>query len=27
VFAVFVMVVNLIVDIAYKWFDPRVSLE
>lgn len=27
VFAVFVMVVNLIVDIAYKWCDPRVTLE
>lgn len=27
VFAVFVMLVNLIVDIAYKWCDPRVTLE
>ena len=27
VFAIFVMLVNLIVDIAYKWCDPRVSLE
>lgn len=27
IFAVFVMVTNLVVDIAYKWFDPRVSLE
>lgn len=27
VFAAFVMVVNLIVDVAYKWCDPRVSLE
>jgi peptide/nickel transport system permease protein len=27
VFAVFVMLINLIVDIAYKWCDPRVSLE
>ena len=27
VFAVFVMLVNLIVDLSYKWCDPRVSLE
>lgn len=27
IFAVFVMVANLVVDIAYKWCDPRVSLE
>ncbi len=27
VFAVFVMLINLIVDLAYKWCDPRVSLE
>jgi len=27
VFAIFVMVVNLIVDIAYKWCDPRVKIE
>lgn len=27
VFAIFVMLVNLVVDIAYKWCDPRVSLE
>ncbi|MCD7768683.1 MAG: ABC transporter permease [Oscillospiraceae bacterium] len=27
VFAVVVMVVNLIVDIAYKWVDPRVELD
>ena len=27
VFAVFVMLVNLIVDVAYKWCDPRVTLE
>ena len=27
VFALFVMVVNLVVDIAYKWIDPRVNLE
>ncbi len=27
VFAVFVMLINLVVDIAYKWCDPRVSLE
>ena len=27
VFAVFVMLVNLVVDIAYKWCDPRVTLE
>lgn len=27
VFAIFVMIVNLIVDIAYKWCDPRVNLE
>ncbi len=27
IFAVFVMVVNLIVDLAYKWCDPRVSLD
>lgn len=27
VFAIFVMLVNLIVDVAYKWCDPRVTLE
>jgi peptide/nickel transport system permease protein len=27
ILAVFVMVVNLIVDVAYKWCDPRVTLE
>jgi peptide/nickel transport system permease protein len=27
VFAIFVMLVNLIVDVAYKWCDPRVNLE
>jgi peptide/nickel transport system permease protein len=27
VFALFVMVVNLVVDVAYKWVDPRVNLE
>jgi peptide/nickel transport system permease protein len=27
IFAIFVMVVNLITDIAYKWIDPRVELE
>ena len=27
VFSLFVMIVNLIVDIAYKWIDPRVNLE
>lgn len=27
VFAIFVMLVNLLVDLAYKWCDPRVSLE
>lgn len=27
VFAIFVMLVNLLVDLAYTWCDPRVSLE
>ena len=27
IFAVFVMVINLVVDLAYKWCDPRVELE
>ena len=27
IFAIIVMVVNLIVDISYKWIDPRVELE
>lgn len=27
IFAIYVMVINLIVDIAYKWADPRVNLE
>lgn len=27
VFSIFVMVVNLIVDLTYKWIDPRVELE
>lgn len=27
IFALFVMVVNLIVDVTYKWIDPRVDLE
>ena len=27
VFALFTMVVNLLVDISYKWIDPRVSLD
>ena len=27
IFAVFVMITNLIVDLAYKWCDPRVNLE
>jgi peptide/nickel transport system permease protein len=27
IFALFVMVVNLVVDVAYKWVDPRVELE
>lgn len=27
IFSLFVMVVNIIVDIAYKWVDPRVKLD
>ncbi len=27
VFSLFVMIVNLIVDITYKWIDPRVDME
>lgn len=27
VMSIFVMVVNLIIDIAYKWIDPRVSFD
>lgn len=27
IFAAFTMVVNLLVDICYKWIDPRVTLE
>ena len=27
VFALFTMIVNLLVDISYKWIDPRVSLD
>ena len=27
VFALFTMVVNLLVDISYKWIDPRVNLD
>ncbi len=27
VFSIFVMVVNLLVDITYKWIDPRVKLD
>ena len=27
VFAIFVMVVNLLVDVCYKWIDPRIALE
>lgn len=27
IFAIIVMIVNLVVDISYKWIDPRVELE
>ena len=27
VLSLFVMCINLLVDLAYKWIDPRVSLE
>ena len=27
VFSIFTMVVNMIVDISYKWLDPRVKLD
>lgn len=27
VFAIFVMVINLLVDVCYKWIDPRISLD
>lgn len=27
VFSIFVMIVNLLVDLAYKWIDPRVELD
>jgi peptide/nickel transport system permease protein len=27
VFSIFTMIINLIVDISYKWIDPRVSLD
>ena len=27
VMSIFVMVVNLIIDITYKWIDPRVTFE
>lgn len=27
ILAIFVMLINLLVDIAYKWIDPRVTLE
>ena len=27
ILAIFVMFINLLVDICYKWIDPRVSLD
>jgi ABC-type dipeptide/oligopeptide/nickel transport system permease component len=27
IIAIVVMVINLLVDIAYKWCDPRVTLD
>jgi len=27
IFAIIVMIINLVVDISYKWIDPRVELE
>ena len=27
VFAIFVMVINLLVDVCYKWIDPRITLD
>lgn len=27
IFALFTMIINLLVDISYKWIDPRVSLD
>jgi peptide/nickel transport system permease protein len=27
IFAIFIMLVNLIVDVAYKWIDPRIELK
>ena len=27
VFSIFVMLINLLVDLCYKWIDPRVELE
>jgi peptide/nickel transport system permease protein len=27
IFSILVMIVNLLVDIAYKWVDPRVEIE
>ena len=27
ILSIIVMAVNLIVDVAYKWCDPRVNLE
>jgi len=27
IFSLFVMFINILVDMAYKWIDPRVELE
>ena len=27
VFAIFVMIINLVVDVCYKWIDPRINLD